>query len=72
MNAPVTRRRLALEDAALQADIGKDLEFMRLAGRADGLAVLALIDKTLDGGEDPRLLAGLDAFRRIFCSSHRT
>lgn len=69
MNVPVTRRSLALEDAAAMADVEKDIEFMSLAGPADGLAVLALIDKTLDGGEDPRLLAGLDACRRIFCRS---
>lgn len=37
----------------------------RAAGEGDGLAVLALIEKTFDGGEDPRLIAGVDALKRI-------
>jgi hypothetical protein len=68
----VTLRSLAIEDAAALADVEKDIEFLNVAGRGDGLAVLALIDKTLDGGEDPRLLAGLDALRRILARPHST
>ena len=65
----VTLRSLAIEDAAAMADVEKDIEFMSLAGQGDGLAVLALIDKTLArDGEDPRLLEGLNALRRILCS----
>lgn len=61
----VTKASLAAEDAAAMADVEKDLAFLRAAGEGDGLAVLALIEKTFDGGEDPRLLAGIDALRRI-------
>ena len=69
----VTLRSLAAEDAAAMADVEKDLAFLRAAGGGDGLAVLALIEKTCDGGgEDPRLLAGIEALRRILGGRDRT
>lgn len=58
---------IAAEDAAALADVEKDLAFMAAASPGDTLAVLALIRKTFDGGEDPRLLAGIQALVRI-CS----
>lgn len=58
---------IAAEDAAALADVEKDLTFMAAAGRDDVLAVLALIEKTFDGGEDPRLVAGMNALQRINC-----
>lgn len=57
---------IAAEDAAAQADVEKDLAFLRSASEGDGPAVLALIEKTFDGGEDPRLVAGIKALKRTF------
>ncbi|MFB9953410.1 hypothetical protein ACFFP0_31620 [Rhizobium puerariae] len=64
-NMKVTKDSLAAEDRAAQEDVAKDIAFLRAAGEGDGLAVLALIEKTFDGGEDPRLIAGIEALRRI-------
>lgn len=61
----VTAKSLAAEDAAALADVEKDLAFFAAAGEGDGLAVLALIRKTFDGGEDPRLVAGVESLERI-------
>ncbi len=38
---------------------------MRAAGPGDGPAVLALVERIFDGGEDPRLIAGIAALWRI-------
>jgi hypothetical protein len=46
------------------AGVDKDLFFIA-DGEGDGLAVLALIRKKFDGGEDPRLVAGVESLRRI-------
>ncbi len=61
----VMQASLDAEDAIAQADVEKDLAFLKAAGASDGVAVLALIRKTFDGGEDPRLVAGIEALDRI-------
>lgn len=61
----VTKANLAAEDRAAQADVEKDIAFMGAAGPATALPVLALVEKTFDGGEDPRLTAGIAALWRI-------
>jgi hypothetical protein len=61
----LTIASLAAEDAADVAHVEKDLPFLRTVGEGDGFAVLPLIEKPFKGGEDPRLVAAIDALPRV-------
>lgn len=53
------------ETATNLALVDGQIAFLRTAGPADAGRVLEIADQTLDGYEDPRLRAALDALQRI-------
>lgn len=56
----------AREDAELCAEVDRQIEFLENAGPADVAGIFEIIDIALDDdGEDPRLIAGLEALRRL-------
>ena len=67
----VTLKSLAAEDRAAQKDVEKDIAFMAAAGENDGAAVVALVEKALCGEDDRRLVAGIEALKRIMRASRR-
>lgn len=62
----VTAETLQAEDDAAQADVAADMALIEGAKTLDDAKrILAIIEKTYDGCEDPRLTAAVTALKRI-------